>query len=405
MFQGGVTSTDDESIDTLFGAKTPGADDIIGGKKEKKDSKVAAAEPNAGDSNSDEESEEQDTDKLGKGQETPLDKIGKKSSDEIADELFGKEETEDDADKPKIKAKPAPKAGAPEFEVDYHALYEQLVKDNVFGEVEVPENFVWDADGFKEVQKLQVKSQYDDLLDKTGPYGKAIIDYEKSGGNPGELLSLFREHRTVQEFDISTAEGQEEFLTSYLESQGNSVKSVDRTIKALIDQGEEALKEEAEEKKTLWDNEYKQEIERVQTQQKLEASELERQAREFGKTISDTLTSDTEVTPKERKDLQGYILSYDKRFQGRDVSQFYLDMTDIQKDPTAYVELAKFIRGLKSGDYKKKIADKTKREVSAKTFMKVKNGAALSNRNGGEIDINDGNEGSSFVTLLSNKKK
>lgn len=408
MFNGEVASTNDEDIDLLMGIKTPGADNIVGGKKKADEGQ----EPNE-----DLEPEDDETPPIGtlpkkkvvKIDETPAQKV-KKNADEVTDDLFGKDDEEelDEKGNPKKKsdAVGAKKAAVPSnTEVDYKAVYEAMVEDGVFGEVEVPEDFVWDADGFKQIQALQVDTQYNNILDKTGPYGKAIIEYEKNGGNPAEMLTLFREQQTVQKFDITTPEGQEEFLTSYYEAQDYTTKSIDRTIKALIDQGADVLKEEAEEKKTLWDAQYEAEIANTQKQQELVAKQMAEQARNFNKTISDSLTGDAELTPKERKELGAYILSYSQKFNGHDVSQFYLDMAEIQKDPAAYVELAKFIKGLKTGDYKKKIADKSKKEVNAKTFLKVKNGNALSQRDGGQTPLTEGGDESSFVSYLTRKTK
>ena len=406
MFTGVVENTNDQDIDLLMGIKTPGADDLLGGKKKAQES---SEEPDPADPDLelDEPIEPKAAaPKRNRIEETPAEKASKKTTDEVADELFGKEEETLD-DQGKVVKKPvlaAKKVTPTDQEVDYQAVYEAFVADKVWGEVDVPEDFKWDAEGFKQIQALQSKTQYEDLLDKTGTYGKAIIEFEKNGGNPGEILTLFREQRTIQDFDVSTPEGQEDFLQSYLKAQDYSEKSIERTLKALIDQGGTALKEEAEEKKALWDTQYNEEIEQTQRQQALAASKAAEQARNFNKNISDVLTADPEATTKDRRELSNYILNYSQKFKGHDVSQFYLDMTEIQKDPTSYVELAKFIKGLKNGDYKQKIADKTKKEVSARTFMKVKNGAALTNRDGGTTPLNDGDE-HSFVSYLSPRKK
>ena len=408
MFQADVDTTDESAIDMLFGAKTPGADDILGGKKEKKDPK--AADESVDDLDPDPNEDPVNPNAKAKVEEEPLEKVAKKPTDQVADELFGKEDIDpkDPEGKADPKKKPNPTASTtskviPADQIELKAIYETFVAENVWGEVEIPDDFEWTMENFKKIQALQIQAKNDDYLDKTGPYGKAIIQYEKDGGNPAELINLFQEQKTVKEFDVASPEGQEEFLTSYYEAQGYSVKSIDRTIKALIDQGGEALKEEADEKKALWDAQYTEEIENTKKQQALQAKQMEDAARNFNKNISDTLTTDTELTPKERKEIGNYILNYSQKFNGHDVSQFYVDMAEIQKDPAAYVKLAKFIKGLKNGDYDKKIADRTKKEVSAKTFIKVKNGNALSQRDGGQPDLNEPGDESSFVTYLKKK--
>lgn len=397
-FTSAITSTNEEAVDTLFGKQTPGADNLLGGAQKTKEEEAAEAAKVA----------EAAKKAKGKGTATVLkdgeaqEKVNALDEGEVVDELFpGGEEVDEQGNK--VVKKPLP-AGKPasDLEVDYKAVWDQMVSDGVVPDLEIPEDTVWDAETFKKVQQQAVSGQYNDLLDKTGAYGKAIIEYEKNGGNPGELLSLFREQKQVQEFDIKDAAGQEEFLRAYYEAQGNSEKSTDRMIKALQDQGEEAFSEEAAEKKTLWDSQYDKEIEGRKKEQALLAKTMEEAAKNFQKTITDTLTSDADATPKEKKELRDYILEYNQTYNGKQVSQFYVDMSEIQKDPTNYVELAKFIKGIKTGEYKKKVETKVKREVTASTFMKVKGGGALS-RSGGETPADD-SSGSNFLTLLKKKQ-
>ena len=386
-FASGVSSTNDEDIDVLMGNKTPGADNLFGAKEETKEEAPVKTESK----------------KLPEKVEAPA------SEEEEADLLLGgdEEESEEEAPKEKKLPKQEPKTQQKktqinqDMEVDYEAIYQNMVENGIWEEVEVPEGTEWDKETFLEVQKLQAESKYEDLLSKTGSYGKAIIEFEQNGGNPSELLSLFREQRDVRDFDISYSEGQEEFLSAYLQTQGYSEKSIDRTIRSLKDQGGSVLQEEAEEKKGLWDQQYKEEIKARQQEQALYSQEVQKAQKQFHETMVSTITKDGDLTLKERRELQGYILSYDQNFKGQNVSQFYVDMTEIQKDPKNYIELAKFIKGLKTGEYTKKVADKVQKETSAKSFLKIKNGAALKS-NSGNPDFDRGT-GSNFVSLLSKK--
>lgn len=404
--QGGIEAIDDDAMDVLFGAKTPGAAAIAGPQ-----------------GNTTEDIATEDTDletdpnipakKRVAIDETPAAKAGTKSADEVADVLFGDEDTTDELEAD--KSKPAAKATAKPAttpakkvldsqDVDFKAYYEMMVESKVWGEVDVPDDAEWNLDLIKEIQALQVSSQHQDLLDKKGPYGKAIIKYEDDGGNPSDLIDLFREQRTIRKFDITTAEGQEEFLTSYYEAQKESPKNIDRLIKSLIEEGGEALAEAAQEKKTIWDEDYNEEIESKKVQQAAYAKEIADQAKNFNKIMSDTITADTTLLPKERRELSNYILDYSHKYGNQMVNQFYVDAAEIQKDPAAYIELAKFMKGLKDGSYKKKITDTSKKEVNAKTFMKVKNGSALSRRDGGQPELQQTDNDTSFVTYLTGKK-
>lgn len=379
MFTTGVSSSNDEAVDLLFGSKTPGADNLLGGKEEP-------------EVKTEEATNQEEVDNLLSGDPDPIE-----PADHIEPVVPNKETPKQVL--PKKEVKPVVPST---MEVDYQAIYQNMVDEGVWEEVEVPEGTDWDKKLFLDVQKLQTTAKYEDLLSRTGDYGKAIIQYEQDGGNPSELISLFREQKEVKEYDISTPEGSEEFLNAFYSSQGSSEKSVERTIKSLRDQGGSVIQEEAEEKKAIWDNQYKEEIEERKREQALYAKQLQDAQRNFHSTMTSTISSDTQVTPKERKDLQSYMLDYSKSFRGQQVSQFYIDMAEVQKDPKNYVELAKFVKGLKTGEYTKKVEDRVKKEVSASSFLKIKNGATLKTSSG--IPDLDKGEGSSFVTLLNRKK-
>jgi len=386
MFTAGVSSTDDAAIDILFGAKTPGADNLIGAEKKdekKKDEKVETTPAADG--------------KVETSVQT--------SDEEYLDNLFGKEEPSVDAEGKPIVKQEIKKAAAklPDAqEVNYEAIYNDMVSQGIWEEVDIPEGTEFSKATFLEIQKLQAKSKYEDLLSNTGTYGKAIIEFEQNGGNPKELLDLFREQREVQEFDISNSAGQEEFLRAYLEAQGSSEKSIERQIMSFKAQSTEALAEEAAEKKEIWDAQYNDAIEARKNEQVNYAKQMEEAQKNFQKTIVSTLTSDAEATPKEKKELQNYMLNYSQNFQGKQVSQFYVDMAQVQQDPKNYVELAKFIKGIKNGDYVKKVADKVKKETAAQSYIKIKNGAALRTTGGANPEL-DTTKGSTFLSLLNRK--
>ena len=390
-FISGVTSTDDQDIDLMFGVKTPGADNLLENKKKDDPSKTTPAV----------------TAVEGEPQPEVIDH-DKDANLLLGDDAPASEGNEGVQEPVAPVKKPEPKKTAstvkvPEGqEIDFEAIYNDMVVQGIWKEVELPEGAKWDKEMFLQAQKLQTTAQYEDLLSRTGPYGKAIIEYEQNGGNPGELLNLFREQREVQQFGIEDAESQETFLRAYLESQGNSQKSIDRTIRALQDQGPDALKEEAEEKKTIWDDQYKVEIEARKKEQALYNKQLEEAQKNFESTIATALTGDAEATPKEKRDLQSYMLNFNQSYQGRNVSQFYVDMAEIQKDPKNYVELAKFIRGLKTGEYAKKIENKVKKEVSASSYLKIKNNATVRTPGVDNPDL-ETSRSSNFVTLLTKK--
>jgi hypothetical protein len=43
---------------------------------------------------------------------------------------------------------------------------------------------------------------FEELLDSTGVYGKAIIGHIKNGGNPDEIIDIFKEQKALQSLDL-----------------------------------------------------------------------------------------------------------------------------------------------------------------------------------------------------------
>lgn len=388
MFTTGVTTSNEDTIDILFGDKTPGADNLIGGKEsqEEKTEKVSTQDQNQSQLSAEEEADilfdNEDSDKEENVEEKVVEKKQEKTTTK--------------------KVAETTKTLPDNVDVDYQAIYQKMVEDGVWEEVEVPDDVEWSKDTFLQIQKLQAETKYEDLLSRTGTIGKSIIEFEQNGGNPSELLGLFREQKDIRDYDISNTDGQEEFLAAYLQSQGNSEKSIERTLRSLRDQGGDVLKEEAEEKKTLWDAQYNEEIENRKKAAALEAQQIKEATKNFENVMMKTITSDTQVTPKERKELQSYVLDYSQSYRGQKVSQFYVDMAEVQKNPENYIELAKFVKGLKTGEYVKKVVDKVKKETAASSFLKIKNGATLRTSSGSpEIEKQSS---SNFVTMLSRNK-
>ena len=62
-------------------------------------------------------------------------------------------------------------------EVNYEAIYNDMVSQGLWEEVELPEGKAWDRNTYLEVQKLQTETQYADVFNRTGPVGKAIAEY------------------------------------------------------------------------------------------------------------------------------------------------------------------------------------------------------------------------------------
>ena len=135
-FQAGVTSTNDEDIDVLMGTKTPGADNLIGAKEEES-------------TNSEDKGPKKTEPKKSEAKDTIANTT---SQEEDADFLLGGDEEEEKTDEPKKveekklpkqeskKQEPTKKTSLPQdMDVDYQAIYQKMVDDGIWEEVEIPE--------------------------------------------------------------------------------------------------------------------------------------------------------------------------------------------------------------------------------------------------------------------------
>ena len=56
----------------------------------------------------------------------------------------------------------------------------------------------------------------DEVLQSFGPYGREIATFSENGGNPDDLIDIFKEEQRVQGVDITTEDGQKEMVFQYL---------------------------------------------------------------------------------------------------------------------------------------------------------------------------------------------
>jgi hypothetical protein len=127
-------------------------------------------------------------------------------------------------------------------------------------------------------------SFYEDLADgykqhiiedlKEDPITDALLEFKENGGNPLQLLDLFKEQQDVLSLDLSVPKNQISLIREKYKTDGLSPEKIEKKIERLSALGEDALLEEAEDSKTFFEEKYSQERESLLEQQKQRAERI-----------------------------------------------------------------------------------------------------------------------------------
>lgn len=216
----------------------------------------------------------------------------------------------------------------------------------------------------------------DELINSTGEYGKAIINYIQGGGNPDEIVDLFKEQKEVESIDTSSDDGKQlKIETYYSEVLGWSKERVNRTVKRLLENDE--ITTEFEEIESLYDKHYQEKLqEKNQKIAENKRKEDERQ-KAFVNNIQTALQNNQEISERDKKIIASSILDFKHTLDnGQKVNDFYLKFAEMQQDPSKYIELVHFVMNPEL--YKKNIEVKEKSKSAKEAFTFIKGNASVS---------------------------
>jgi hypothetical protein len=355
----------DDQLDTLFGEvapeKTFKAEDLTTAQKKEEETPQEKSTKNQKPNNSE------------KKEETPeVTEI----NEEDENLLFTTETEETEVEKQSTKKVTKEEKVKEAKSINFKNLVDHFVESGKWVDFEGREDIdeVSEEDFLKiseQQDDFRVNSKFNDVLDKTGDYGKAIIEFEKNGGNPAELLSLFREQRDIQNIDLADQDNQEEVIKAYYEAQGEDEEWIKDYVDSLKDRGDEAFKKDAEKKHAKLLDNNKQEVAQLQVQQKSFQKEQEEAQKYFQTNTRKAIHSKEDWSNSEKKDLEKFLLAYDKKLSdGRIVNSLFLKMTEIQQDPAKYVEFAKFIQDMDK--YKEGVKKQAATETVKKQWKLIK---------------------------------
>lgn len=386
-----ITSISEEQLDQLFESTSdgaPNADDLLGGKQKsdetKTDDKKADATKQVQVPKSDIDTID-DIDALLADEPVKKDEKVEDIKDDKKDE---KSDVKKDDKKPEDKTDEKTDTDESVKEVlkntvdyliksgqwvDFKDREELDITPEVYGKIVLEQN------------NLRVKEMFDELVDETGEYGKAIISFVKSGGDPDKIIDIFKEQKEIESFDTKTPEGGKLLVNKYYkEVLGWKPEKIERHISGLVAKDE--LETEVSEVEELYQEHTKKELEKVNREREEYLRQQEEREAAFTKNISTAVNSRKDLNEKEKKLIQKSILDRQNKLpNGNVVSDFYIKFAEMQADPNEYVDFVQFVM------FKQAYIDKIKNEISNKavdkTFNFVKGNAALNKKAASEQKV------------------
>lgn len=398
-----IVDINDDALDALFNetpASTVNANTLVGGKQ--------SADDELEDVELDEEEEVEVPAKKTKGKaakaapaKAPEQRNDRVEDIDLDDYPEGDDEDEDEdeegedekekktAKRTKETKEPETKnEDAPEVVSVLKSTVDYLVENGLWQDFEGREDMEFDEETYAklaaEQDKIRVQGMFDEMIDSTGPFGKAIIDFVKSGGNPDEIIDLFKEQKAVEAISTDSVDGQKTLIKQYYtDVMGWKPEKAEKYISNLVLSNE--LENEADEVKELYSSFYKKEADRLNQEQQEFANKQKEAEQAFEANIKNTVKARKDLNPSEKKMVEEYLLSYDQRLpNGQMVNKFYVNFAKMQANPEDYIDLVMFV--MDKNKFVQKVAKTEETKATAKAFSFIKGNGAVSTKKGTSYD-------------------
>lgn len=267
-----------------------------------------------------------------------------------------------------------------------------LIKSGAWVEFEGREGLEITPEIYQEIaieqDKIRLADQFNELVDSTGDYGKAIIAHIKQGGNPDDVIDIFKEQKALESIDVSTEAGKITKIEKYYkELLGWKDKKVEDYVKTIV--ANDKVDEELTEVNEFYDKHHKNQLAELDRQNKANETRAAEQKETFKTNIKTALEKQDTLTTKERKFIEGAILDFKHDIGGgKRVNDFYLKFAEVQKDPEQYIKLVRFI--MDPEGYEKTIKQKAETVAAKKTFTFIKGNSAVKTATGTQRDNDTG---------------
>ena len=280
----------------------------------------------------------------------------------------------------------------------FKAKVQGLIERGIWQEFEGMEDFEYNEENYGKLVETQAEwkaeEKYEERVGKSGDIGKIIIDHIEKGGNPDDIIDLFKASKRIETFDIKTDTGKESLVKEYYNKVvGWSEAKTDKYVKTLIDAGGDRLTEEANDAKGLMEKGIQAQIKETQAQVALNQARQKEQAISWESNMKKIIKDRTDLSDTDKRDAEEAILKYNIKLQdGRVVNKFMVKFMEMQADPQKYIDLVRFVTN--PDKYKAKVEKQVATTEAKKTWEFIKGNAALSNKTG-----------TSHNTIESNKPK
>lgn len=289
----------------------------------------------------------------------------------------------------------------------YDEVYKEVL--NRFG-IKTEEDFEYNDDNvlnaISDNYLERIKDQY---FDGVPQEAFEIVEYLRNGGSINDYLEIIN-NNDLSEIELEdNVSNQRKLVTEYYKATTNlPLDKIKSKIQKLEERG--LLEEEALSAKEDWDEIQSNRKEQALQEQAALKKQQDERMQEFRKVISNKITTSKEIkglpinlSPKERKELEDYILKPSVRLQdGRVVSQNIADMIKEQDEDTFILQalLRKSSYKLVSG-IKNTVSKDTKLSLAERLRNAQKDNARIKSSIDSieDIDLED----DEFVKKNSNK--
>lgn len=368
MSEESIVQIDDQEFETMFEEKNPKADNIKGTTppeetNEDKDKKPEPAkEKTSADdtvivSVDDEEDEDEEEEKK---------KPAKKEVKTAASEPEDEEDDVEDSDKQAL----------------IRAHIDHLIETGAWQPIEDLDSIELSDEVFAEMSRQQQEAKaweiFSELVDSSGPYGKAIMKHSMNGGDPDKVIDLFKEQKAMEALNIEDEAGQKMAVEKYyIEVLNWKPEKVKKHIERL--ELDEELKEEAEHVKSKFDEHTNKQLEAINKKQEEDRRKAIEDQQAWEEGIREAIEAREDLEPARRKELERQLLVYDQQLKdGRKVSKFWVNFKKIESNPEHYLRLVEFVEN--PDLYVKGEAEKENTKKAKATFKFLQGNVTAKNK-------------------------
>lgn len=288
-----------------------------------------------------------------------------------AEEKAAKEKEEKDAEGKEVSA---------EVKEVLTNTVDYLIKSGTWVDFEGREGLEITPEIYEEIaveqDKVRLSSQFNELIDSTGLYGKAIISHIQQGGNPDEIIDIFKEQKELQAINTDSEDGKQTVIEKYYkEILGWKDEKVQKHIKRII--ADDEVESEFADVNELYSKHYKEQLESVNRDAQEKARKVQESKEKFQSDIKAALEKENTLTPAQRRLVEDSILNFKHDLgNGQRVNDFYLKFAEIQKNPADYIDLVRYV--MDKENYKKALEQKVETREAKKAFTFIKGNGAVS---------------------------